>query len=89
METTTKTRLSHWQVRAAKKYPKLYFCGGDGGEYECFVVLTKCPHEQTRHWRYVLNPTREDAEATLEKWAKERCGYQCQGASAHQMWKLL
>lgn len=90
METTTTTRQrrSKWQAVAARKYPRLTFIGGDGGPHECWIVLTKCPHEQTRHWRYALRPTKADAEALLATWAKERCSYQCQGSPAHSLWRI-
>jgi len=88
METATTKRRSHWQVQAGKKYSRLTYVGGDGGEFECWVVLTKCPHDQTRHWRYALRPTRADAESLLAKWNAEKCGYQCKGAAEHQLWKL-
>ncbi len=64
------------------------YIGGDGGQYECWIVLTKCPHEQTRHWRYALAGTQADAEALMAKWNASRCGYQCHGATAHAIWKL-
>lgn len=89
MTEQTRTRRSKWQIQAAKKYPRLTYIGGDGGGYECWVVLTKCPHDQTRHWRYALCPGQTEAEALLETWAKSRCSYSCQGKAQHQLWKLL
>lgn len=87
-QRTGRQRRSKWQVAAAKKYPRMYFLGGDGGEYECWIVLTKCPHEQVRAWRYVLCPNQSAAEALLAKWNAERCGYKCQGQAQHSLWRF-
>lgn len=86
-EQTTKRR-SKWQALAACKYPRMTYVGGDGGVLECFIVLTRCPHEQTRNWRYSLRPTKADAELLLARWSIEGCGYQCQGAAQHTIWKI-
>ncbi len=88
MNNESTNRRSHWQALAARKYPRLTYVGGDGGEFECWIVLTKCPHEQTRSWRYSLRPTKADAEAMLARWAKDRCSYQCSGVDEHTLWKL-
>lgn len=88
MSNKTTNRRSHWQVLAAKKYPRFTYVGGDGGEIECWVVLTKCPHEQTRCWRYSLRPTKADAEALLARWNQERCAYRCNGAAEHSLWRI-
>jgi hypothetical protein len=80
-------RRSHWQVQAAKRYPRFLHVGGDG-EFECWIVLTKCPHQQTRNWRYFLRPTKADAELLLCAWSIEGCGYSCQGTHEHTCWKL-
>jgi hypothetical protein len=88
IEKSKPKRRSHWQVAAGRQYPRLTFIGGDGGSYECYVVMTKCPHQQTKHWRYVLVPTRADAVALMATWDKERCSYDCQGSLQHKMWRL-
>lgn len=33
-------KRSKWQIATAKKYPKLTYVGGDGGNYECWIVMT-------------------------------------------------
>jgi hypothetical protein len=86
-EQTTKRR-SKWQALAARKYSRMTYIGGDGGQFEAWVVLTKCPHEQTRCWRYSLRPTKADAEALLARWNTERCAYHCKGTAEHTLWKL-
>jgi hypothetical protein len=88
MKNESTNRRSHWQVIAAKRYPRFTYTGGDGGTFECWVVLTKCPHEQTPSWRYSLRPTKADAEVLLARWNKDRCAYQCEGAAQHMLWKL-
>jgi hypothetical protein len=87
MTKQTTPRRSHWQALAHKKYPRMMWLGGDGG-FECWVVLTKCPHEQTRYWRYALRPSKAEAEALMAVWDAERCGYQCQGIAAHILWRI-
>lgn len=82
------TRRSRWQVLAAKKYPRMLRVAGDGGTNGCYLVLTKCKHEQTHHWRYILCPDFATANATIDRWNKERCSYQCQGHTNHVMWEL-
>lgn len=84
----TTNRRSRWQVQAAKRYPRFLHVGGDGGVLECFVVLTRCPHEQTTCWRYCLRPTKADAELLLASWSIQGCGYKCQGTHEHTIWKL-
>jgi hypothetical protein len=79
---------SKWRALAQRKYSRLTFMGGDGGENECWIVLTKCPHQQTRNWRYALRPSKEDAEALLATWHKGRCSYTCQGTTAHSLWRI-
>ena len=86
--TTTRHRRSHWQAAAARKYPRLTFLGGDGGPNECWVAMTKCPHEQTPRWRYALAATKADAEALLAQWKNERCSYQCNGEQSHTLWRI-
>jgi hypothetical protein len=81
-------RRSRWQVLAAKKYPRMLRVDGDGGPSVCYVVMSKCKHEQTKCWRYILCPDFESANAAIERWNKERCSYQCQGHSNHVMWAL-
>jgi len=88
MSNESTNRRSRWQVLAAKRYPRLTYIGGDGGEFECWVVLTKCKHEQTRGWRYSLRANKAEAEALLRHWAKNRCAYQCNGVDEHALWKL-
>lgn len=78
---------SKWQVQATKRYPRFLHVGGDG-LHECWVVLTKCPHEQTTCWRYCLRPSKDEAELLLARWSIEGCGYQCKGAAEHTVWKL-
>ncbi len=87
-EQTTKRR-SKWQALAARKYPRLTYVGGDGGDFECWVILTKCPHEQTRCWRYSLRPCKAEAELLRAHWDKERCAYRCNGAAEHSLWLLI
>jgi hypothetical protein len=87
-DTQTRKRRTHWQVIAGRKYPRLTFLGGDGGATECWVVLTKCPHDQTRHWRYALTASKVEAEAWLAEWKQSRCGYQCQGDQLHTLWRI-
>ncbi|MGB0076461.1 MAG: hypothetical protein WBP87_02800 [Candidatus Sulfotelmatobacter sp.] len=87
MAETISTRRSKWQPLAAKKYPRLHFLGGDGSDSECWVVLTKCPHQQTPRWRYMLAASREAAEAILAGWTI-RCAYTCEGSQNHSLWKM-
>jgi hypothetical protein len=88
IETPTRERRSHWQVVAARRYPRLTFLGGDGGDNECWVAMTRCPHEQTRHWRYALAATKAAAEALLIEWKQAHCSYQCQGERLHSLWRI-
>jgi hypothetical protein len=82
-------RRTKWQALAARKYSRLYFLGGDGGEYECWVVLTKCPHQQTRHWRYALRSTKAEVEILLTHWHAMGCGsHECRGKAEHLIWRL-
>jgi len=87
-ETITAKRRSRWQSLAAKRYSKMYFLGGDGSDVECWLVMTKCPHAQTRCWRYHLRPTQALAQATVDEWNKGRCGHECRGEAEHTMWRL-
>jgi len=85
---TTRVKRTKWQALAHKKYPKLYFVGGDGGVVDCYLVLSKCPHQQIKRWFYVLTDTREKAEQILQRWDKQRCNHLCAGAGWHSLWRL-
>jgi hypothetical protein len=80
--------MTNWRQTARKKYPKLTYTGGDGGPSECWVVLAKCQHSQTNHWRYCLAPTKEDATQLMIRWDLGGCGGHCKGEMAHSLWKL-
>jgi hypothetical protein len=83
------TRRTHWQAIANRKYGRLTFLGGDGSEYECWVVMTKCPHQQTRHWRYRLAGSQAEAEVIIARWTANRCeSYTCAGQAQHSLWRL-
>jgi len=75
-------KKTQWQRQAAKRYPKFMFLGGDGAAAECWIVLARCRHQQTRAWRYWLRPNQAEAEATAAK----QCSYQCTGD--HAIWRL-
>ncbi len=79
-------RRSRWQLTAAARYPKMYFLGGNGA-LECWVVMAKCKHAQTRMWRYALRPTQAEAEALKAKWDKDGCSYTC--THEHSLWRLV
>lgn len=79
------TRRTKWQALAYRKYGRFTFLGGDG----TWVVMTKCPHQQTRHWRYQLAGSMAEAETILERWGKNGCNtYTCEGKAQHSIWKL-
>jgi len=80
--------MTNWQQTARKKYPKLTFYGGDGGLNECWIVLAKCPHSQTNHWRYCLVPDKSSANELMFKWDNAGCGGDCRGELSHALWKL-
>jgi len=82
----TTTEHSFWQKTAAMRYPKMLYMGGDGDGGECWVVLTKCRHQQTRHWRYWLAPNQDRAEAIKAKLDSDKCTYTC--TSEHSIWRL-
>jgi len=83
MEKVVTTR-SHWQILAAKKYPRLLFIGGDGE----WLVMTKCPHAQTTHWRYALRASYAEAVTLMSKWDMEGCTYGCEGFAQHSLWRM-
>jgi len=87
MAAQSTNRRSKWQALAARKYPRFLHVGGDG-EFECWIVLTKCPHCQTHNWRYSLRPTKADAELLLARWSIEGCSYQCRGTAEHSLWRI-
>jgi len=94
VETTPTRRRSRWQIIAAKKYPRMLYIGGDGrynetgDPVECWTALTKCPHDQTKLWRYGLYADKPAAEAAVERWNTNRCSYQCQGKAEHSLWLI-
>ena|SRR6266571_3464848 len=87
MTDELKPQRTPWQRAAAARYPKMYFLGGDGA-LECFVILSRCKHQQVRKWRYALRPTEAEAQALLDKWNKDGCVYNtCTGE--HSLWRLV
>ena len=85
---TKLTRRTKWQALAHRKYPRMIYLGGDGSDSGCYLVLSKCPHQQTRYWRYVLCPDFTSAEATLKRWEVDRCNPRCIGFTEHTLWAL-
>ena len=87
--TETRKRRSHWQASAAKRYPRMLYLGGDSTDpLGAYIAMTKCPHPQTRAWRYVLRTTENEARAVLDRWQKEKCSDLCLGPGNHTMWRV-
>jgi len=89
MPETTKVRRTHWQAVANRRYPRMQYIGGDGAPGECWIVLCQCKRSGTHAWCYVLRPTYDAANTTLEAWNKTGCGSdQCGGSTKHKLWKV-
>lgn len=89
MSDETRKRRSHWQAVAAKRYPRMLYLGGDStSPLDAWIAMTRCPHPQTRAWRYVLCSAEAEAKQVFERWRTEKCSDLCLGASQHSMWRI-
>jgi len=80
---------SRWKGLVARRYPRMECLGGDSSsESECWIAMSKCPHDQIDRWRYFLFTTKEEAEAAISAWNRSHCGRKCLGAKNHRCWRI-
>ena len=75
MNEKTKTRRTHYQALAHRKYPRMRFLGGDGD----WVVLSKC----YELWTYKLAGDQFDAAMEADR----SCGPEC--TMQHRVWRMI
>jgi hypothetical protein len=77
MSEQTKTRRTHEQSVAFKKYPRMRWISGNGE----WLALSKCLEK----WSYTLHSDQWDALSAMNK----PCGPECRGTGNHAYWRLL